>query len=383
MLEVFGISNFELGSMFSAYGIVAMISYFLGGPLADRYPARKLMAWALIITALGGLLMATIPSKLVMTLIYALWGMSTILLFWAALIRATREWGGTDTQGKAYGILDAGRGLSAALISTVGVTMMSYMLPADVALSGIDERTSSFQYVIFIFSGFTLLVSILVWYVLPPSKIKGGHSFKSDLTGVKKIIKMPVIWLLSLIILCSYVGYKITDDFSLYAYDVLGFDEVKSAGVGAVGLWLRPVAAITAGILADRFMSSRILILSFTLVIVGGFLAGSGVFGGASLLPHIIMLLFVGSGVYALRVLYYSVMEEAGIPLALTGTAVGVISVVGYTPDIFVGPLMGLLLDRTPGPVGHHHLFLVLTGFAIVGLGASIWFKQIVSAKRE
>jgi Na+/melibiose symporter-like transporter len=71
-------------------------------------------------------------------------------------------------------------------------------------------------------------------------------------------------------------------------------------------------------------------------------------------------------------------MEEAGIPLALTGTAVGIISVVGYTPDIFVGPLMGWLLDSSPGPEGHQHLFLVLTGCAVIGLGASVWFRVLI-----
>ena len=95
------------------------------------------------------------------------------------------------------------------------------------------------------------------------------------------------------------------------------------------------------------------------------------------------MLLCIGIAVYALRVLYYAVLEEAGIPLALTGTAVGVISVVGYTPDIFVGPLMGWLLDSAPGPAGHHNLFLVMTLFAIIGLSASIAFRILIADKKR
>jgi sugar phosphate permease len=379
LLDVYGISNFELGTMFSAYGIVAMASYFLGGPIADRVSARKLMSVALFMTAIGGLVMATIPSKFIMTVIYAFWGLSTILLFWAALIRATREWGSTNTQGRAYGILDAGRGLSAALISTIGVTMMSYMLPANVETAGIEERTASFQLVILVFSGFTILVSIFVWYALPSGTIKGKHNIKSDFAGVITILKMPVIWLHSLILLCSYVCYKITDDFSLYARDVLQFDEVNAAGVGTLGLWLRPIVAITAGILADRYMSSRLIVYSFVLLTIGGLATGLGAFKPGSLLPYIIMFLCVGCGVYALRVLYYSVMEEANIPLILTGTAVGIISVVGYTPDVFVGPIMGWLLDRSPGAVGHGHLFMVLSGFAFIGLLASLRFRYLIA----
>ena len=44
-------------------------------------------------------------------------GVTTILFFWAALIRATRDWGGNNAQGRAFGLLDGGRGLLAALLA--------------------------------------------------------------------------------------------------------------------------------------------------------------------------------------------------------------------------------------------------------------------------
>ena len=34
--------------------------------------------------------------------LWGFFGVSTILLFWAALIRATRDWGGPDAQGRAF-----------------------------------------------------------------------------------------------------------------------------------------------------------------------------------------------------------------------------------------------------------------------------------------
>jgi len=383
MLDVFQITNFELGAMFSAYGIVAMASYFFGGPLADRYSARNLMAAALVATGLGGFMLATIPSKLFITIIYGFWGLTTILLFWAALIRATREWGSSSEQGKAFGILDAGRGLTGALIGTVGITLLSYLLPLDISSANMAQRTSSFQMVIVLFSVFTLLVAILVWLALPDSRIAKEHTVGGDWQGVKKVMKMPLIWLQAIIIVCGYVGYKITDDFSLYAQDVLGFDEVKSAGVGTLGLWLRPIAALAAGFLADRFFSSRMLLFAFSMIVVGSASIGFGLIPAGTIIPHFLLLLCVGSGVYAARPLYYALIHEAGVPLALTGTAVGVVSVVGYTPDIFTGPLMGYLLDRSPGPVGHQHLFLLLAGFGVVGLLASFlfWRKSHVRSR--
>lgn len=380
LLDVFQITNLELGSAFAAYGFVAMVSYFFGGPIADRIPARNLMSIALLGTATGGFFMATIPSFTLMTIIYAFWGMTTILLFWAALIRATREWGNPSIQGKAFGFLDGGRGFSAALLSTVGVTILGSMLTFGSAdESGLAEKTITLQYVILTFSGFTAFTAVFLWFSLPTGTIKGGHSIRSDFEGIKSMAKKPVIWLHAIILLCGYVGYKITDDFSLYARDVVGLDDVKSAGIGAIGIWLRPVFAVLAGILADRFLSSRLIIVSFSLMIIGGIAIGSGMFEKGILLPYFFMFLFAGSGAFAMRVLYYSVMEEARVPILVTGTTVGIISIVGYTPDIFMGPLMGWLIDRSPGAEGHRHVFIALAIFSGIGLAAAIRFRKLIT----
>ena len=71
-----------------------------------------------------------------------------------------------------------------------------------------------------------------------------------------------------------------------------------------------------------------------------------------------------------------TVMEKGKIPLVLTGTAVGLISLIGYTPDIFAGPAMGYLLDNSPGITGHKHVFWMLASFSFVGsIAAWIYFR--------
>ena len=41
VLEVFNLTATELGAAQGVYGVVAMLAYFPGGPLADRFPDRK------------------------------------------------------------------------------------------------------------------------------------------------------------------------------------------------------------------------------------------------------------------------------------------------------------------------------------------------------
>ena len=82
-------------------------------------------------------------------------------------------------------------------------------------------------------------------------------------------------------------------------------------------------------------------------------------------------------GIYAVRGLYFALFQEGRVPLAVTGSAVGLVSVIGYTPDVFMGPLMGHLLDRSPGALGHQHVFAVVATFAVIGLIATLLFQRV------
>ena len=81
-------------------------------------------------------------------------------------------------------------------------------------------------------------------------------------------------------------------------------------------------------------------------------------------------------GIYAIRGLYFSLFNEAKIPIYWTGTAIGIISVIGFTPDIFMGPVMGYLLDTYPGMLGHQLVFGILALFSAIGLISVIGFRN-------
>lgn len=130
ILEVFNLTNLELGTAFSIYGIIALFSYFFGGPLADRFSARNLMTIAMVLTATGGIVLQKIPEVTPIIILYGFWGLSTILLFWAAMLRYTRILGGSNHQGSAYGILDAGRGLFAAILASISIIILDRILPS-------------------------------------------------------------------------------------------------------------------------------------------------------------------------------------------------------------------------------------------------------------
>jgi nitrate/nitrite transporter NarK len=383
LLEVFDLTNLELGTAFAVYGVVAMAAYFFGGPLADRFPARNLLAIALASTAAGGLVMMTVPSHSTLVLLYAYWGFTTMALLWAPMIRATREWGGETEQGRAFGLLDGGRGLLAATMGSVMVLLFAGFLPEDPSTANITEKTEALRRVILAMSGITLAAAVLVMLALPYSDPSDGGSHQPlSMEGVRRVATMPSVWLQAAIILCAYVGFKAIDDFSLYANQVVGLDEVDAARAGVLSLWIRPFAAVGAGLLADRIGATTMTASSFLLLAIGSLILASGLIGSGMVWVFLLTIVCSSIGIFALRGLYFAIMREGKVPLAYTGATVGLVSMIGYTPDVFMGPLMGYLLDQSPGALGHQHVFWIVTGFAVLGLLASWRFAKVTSKMR-
>lgn len=375
VLDAFSLTNTELGAAQGVYGIVAMLAYFPGGPLADRFPARKLMACSLWATAAGGLYMATLPGYQGAAILWGFFGLTTILLFWAALIRATREWGGPTTQGRAYGLLEGGRGALAALLASIAVLVMADMFPADAATATIADKQRALRWIIYGYAAVTAGVGVLVWFLVrdgPRPEARAKRGFAAILHSIVLVVRIPSVWLQAVIVVCAYVGFKGMDDLSIYAVDGYGMDAVEAAQVVTIGSWARPIAAMGAGLLGDRLRVSRVTIAAFALLLVSDVF-----FAWYAPGPNMAWVLFTNvlltsAAVYGLRGLYFALFEEARVPAAVTGTAVGLVSVIGYTPDVFVNVVGGVLVDGSPGVVGHQHFFWFLAGFALLGLSAAM-----------
>ena len=368
----------QLGILFSTYGIFALLSYFFGGLIADKFPPGKLMGIALFTTALGGLVMATFPSFFVLQILYAYWGITTIFLFWGAMIKATRIWGGDKNQGTAFGFLDAGRGVIAALIGSIGVFIFSKVLKTGSNLESTIERQEALRYVILYSSFFVTIVGFLVFHFMKSeskNKPKTNNSALS-LKNIKSVLKYKSIWLMMIIIISAYVGYKITDIYSLYAYEVMLYSETKAAEIGSLQLYLRPIVCLFFGFLADKSNSIKWIIIGFNIILIGSLIFASGIITNHLNLIFLLSLVITAVGTYAVRALYFSIFNEGKIPITVTGTAVGIISVVGYTPDIFATPIIGYLLDNYPGSLGHQYVFTMLLLFSLLGLWASINFNR-------
>ena len=381
VLEVFQIDNVQLGLCFSVYGMVAVFSYVLGGPIADKYPPRKLISFALWFTSLGGIVYANYPSYAVLKILYGYWGFTTVFLFWAPMIKATRIWGASSSQHRAFGFLEGGRGVVGAIIASLGLIVFSFFIDEGFSDQGLEETRRAFKYVIYLSSFLVAIVGLLVWFYM---RLNDAEEIKITLNKISwnqvgQVLKLPSVLLLMIIILSAYMGYKTTDVISLYAKEIMLYDQVASARVATFLLYARPFIAFFIALFLSRFETSYLLLLGFVISFLSALIFSIGIISDLSLVMFLISILILAIGVYGLRALYFAVMEKGQIPLLLTGTAVGLISIIGYAPDIFSGPVIGYLLDNYDGEQGYKYVFSMLAMFSFIGFLAVWKYHQMYS----
>jgi nitrate/nitrite transporter NarK len=360
LIEALGLPNeAAIGAIYSVFGILCLCAYPAGGWLADRVSPRVLLPLSLALTAIGGAVLATLPSSLVTLYgLFAFWAVSTVLLFWAALIKATRAWGGESAQGRAFGLLDGGRGLVAAVVASLGLQLFAVLGGGAVGLRA----------VIVLYTAACLLGAAATWMALPakPGQMSDQRPTTSG-TELREVLRRPNVWLLGGVIFCAYSAYYGTYYFAGFASVAHGQSEAGGAAVSVFSIWFRPVVPLLAGLAADRVGSRAVVFWSFAILVVA--------FSTLSLVPPEVgglPFLYVeastiAAATFALRGVYYALLAEGGLPPHLTGTAVGVVSLIGYAPDVLTPYAWGQLLDALPGAAGYRVLFGSLAAGSLVG----------------
>ncbi len=84
-----------------------------------------------------------------------------------------------------------------------------------------------------------------------------------------------------------------------------------------------------------------------------------------------IVIALIGLMTFVLRGLYFAPVGEVGTPKRLLGAAMGLISTIAFTSDMFNFKIVGRILDNNPGIAGYKMVFtyiLVLLAIAFVSL---------------
>ena len=372
-LQTYGLTNSQMGMFGSIFGIMGACSYLFGGVVADMFSARKLMTISMILTGLGGLLHLFHPSYLMLVGIYFLWGFTSLFAFWPALLKVLRSLANEDEQSKAYGFMDATRGITNAVQLAVTLAIFNALSKKASDLAGLNG-------VVIFYSAVCIVMGIGLYFVLDEKKLQTGSDDAEDESKfsfaiVKQVLKMPVVWLLSLVVCCSYTMPILFYYFTPYATANLGMTTAAGAMVTMLAQYVRPVACVVGGVAADKIGRANVMygtmgiMLASTLVLIFAKSMTNAVFIGICACIYF--------GMYGAYSLVFSMFDECGIPKYMSGTAIGLICTIGYMPEFFCPLLAGKVLD-TYGNAGYHILFIFLAVMMVIGLILLTFYKRLV-----
>ncbi|MGG6362182.1 MFS transporter [Peribacillus frigoritolerans] len=382
-LDAFHLTNTQMGTLGSAYGVCCLISYIFGGYVADRWRTKHLLSISLFATGILGFALLLYPPYPVLLLIYAAWGITSIMTFWVALIKAVRSLASENEQGKAFGFFEGGRGAAKVIESALVLGLFAILakqLSDKLALSSVII----FYSVMCILLGFM----IMLLYKEPDGnnssgEIKEKEDKKFDWAILLRILKMPTTWLAAILILTSYAMINSFYYITPYATAAFGASTIIAAALGYFSQYCRPIGSFGSGIIGDRIGISNMVIIGYCVLALG--LAALIVLPGK---PSFILLLLVFIAIiyismYALQATHFAILVEGDYPVETTGTVAMPLMIIGYSGEIFMPIVAGACLDHWSGTDGYKVLFTILLGLTIVGLITAIIWQRVTKEKRK
>ncbi len=380
ILETFQITTSDLGNYYSMLGLMYFVCYLPSGWLADRLSPRLLVTFSMVATGVFGLWFASIPSKEVLVYIFLGWGFAAGLTFWASMLKGVKLLAHKDEQGRFFGILDGGRGLVEAVLATIAIAIFAYA----VETSGLSNELALKQ-VVYMYSFTCIAIGCLTFLffcggnsVEEKDSPKGSGNLIQDLRFLSSI---PELWMVALIIFCGYQLFWATYSFSAFMQEGYQMSAVTAGFITVAKLWMRPIGGIGAGILGDKYGKENILataLLGATLGLVSLILFPQL----SSVYLLLAIVLFIGVLTYAIRGLYWAILDDCDIPMHVTGLAIGVISLIAYTPDIFLPQLNGFIAARYEGITVYNLYFGYIAVMGMLGTLAALKLKKMTAKKK-
>ena len=336
-----GLTNVQMGLLSSGYATMATLSYFIGVEIADRFSPRLMLTVSFIGTGILGLWFSTFPSFNVARIIFILMGVTSIITYWSACIKATRALGTPEEQGRLFGLQEGLRGIINAIV-VFGMT-------GAYAYFATKSEVYGASMAIKVCAVVDIIIGILNFIFIRDSKEdeEKPQSVVELTKGLFKCLTIPRVWILVGIIFTAYSVYGLIGYVNTYAVTYYGLSATMGSTLGGIRYLLQGVGGILGGILADK-IHSRIkvvgggcilLAISFALYIV---LPVNASLVMAIIVNFVLGLVFI----YAVRSQYFAIHDDAGIPMELSGRVSGIASAIGYAPDLFMYTLVGSWMDQ-------------------------------------
>lgn len=380
ILEVFQMNIADLNNIYSILGMVFIVGYFPSGVLSDKFSAKGLLVVSLLGTAAGGFWFAQVPSFSGVVGVFIVWGIFSVLTFWSAHMKLVKMLSTPEDEGRFFGFLDGGRGLVEAALGSIALAIFSATLGDSVELA---DKATALTAIIYMYVFALVAIAILVAMFVKTDDERASEGDKEEgfkFSDVSQILKNKFVYIHGLILFCGYSVFWATYYYGGHLQANLGFDAVAVGSVMVGVLWMRPVGGFLGGFLADKIGKAVTVCLGLlggsasllTLGLISSH-ANTTVISG--------LVLLTGLFAYIIRGTYWSLLGQAKISAALTGTAIGCVSLIGYLPDIFIPQMNNMLWSSFGNEGGYRAYFIATTVIGLVGAILALKFHKMAKVE--
>ncbi len=359
LMQALGATNADLGLMVSAYGIAAMICYLPSGIVADKFRMRTLAWVGFIATAVLVFVYATLPSVQVCLVLFVLMGVTSILIWWGTRFKVIRLCCEEEEYASKIGISYSIYGVTGLIIGLINAAIIA-------AISG-----SAGVQAMLIFLGVVIaILGVLAFFLIPD--FKGEINKDAKLFSLKEAIqafKHPgVVWA-CIAYFCVYAVYQGATYTTPYLTNCFNADGNLVNVVGLIRTYgIGLIAGPIVGWIATKIKSPSKTILGafiLSIAVLVGFILFPQDPGGA-MIAAILVVVF-GFTTYGAFSIGSSPLSEVKIPMAIFGTASGLLSVIGFLPDVFIHTWYGGMIDAQ-GNAAFASIFGFEIMFGVIGI---------------
>ncbi len=374
-IEHYNLTNTQYGFIMSAFGIVSLVGYLLGGVLADKFRAKRLVVLSIFATTGLAVVMGMAKSYLALIAIFFGFGITIPFMSWTAFLKFVRASGTNEQQGRLFSVFE--------ITITVLNTVANFGL---LALMNPIVENWGFGAVSYIYAAILAAIGFAI-LIFAKDVNTFGNREKSNfkMKDIGRALRHPVTWINGVIILAYYIMGAGVTYFNPYIHELFGLSVGNAVLLILIARYpVRVLVTYLGGKVVDKKGKSTL---------VNFFCAGLSTVALLALLAMpkspelaavaIVLVLLFFIATYFGRVALYTPLAEGGVPMEISGTVSGIVSAIGYSIDVWLYTLCGFMLDNSAtSEQGFGKITVLFLAASISLVIASLVFQRYLSRKK-
>ena len=380
MQTMWNLTATELGGLLSIAGFSATLSYIFSPWFHNRFSIRFMLSTGVALTGLLTFCIISTNQYWLLVIMFVIMGFITDGYAWPAVLNGIRVLAAEKAQGKGFGLLELSRGLIELVQNSFAIWLFVKFGESVAGLKGAMAVNGVIM----------LVVGFIVWKTYPEETYLSSDSAKAknkeSLMGMITVLKLPEVWLVGITGAAIYSAYVAVPYFQPFLTKEFGLSLTLTSIFALFnGSVTRMFCAPVAGFVSDNVFKGStnamrgLLLMIIVTLVVAIFMPR----GQSALLVAMGVLIFTTILVYFLRPLYFVPVGEMNMPLRISGSAMAVGSLIVYSPAAWGYLVYGYIIDHYPGSAAYDKIFMIMIGWAVLGIISATILKYRMTHKRE